>query len=70
MNVQEKTKKQIQKQNKINTSMTESGKCTIKFQKWNALLDLVPFAQFKKREKHTWRIVAFNKVAGFSLKLY
>ena len=30
-----------------------------------ALLDLVPFVQFKKREKHPWRSVTSSKVAGF-----
>ena len=30
----------------------------------DALLDLVPFVQFKKLEKHTWRSVNFSKVAG------
>ena len=30
-----------------------------------ALRDLVPFVQFKKREKHSWRSVNFSKVAGF-----
>ena len=30
----------------------------------DALRDLVPFVQFKKREKHPWRSVAFSKVAG------
>ena len=30
-----------------------------------ALRDLVPFAQFKKREKHLWRSVTFSKVADF-----
>ena len=29
-----------------------------------ALRDLVPFVQFKKREKHPWRCVNFSKVAG------
>ena len=33
----------------------------------DALRDLVPFVQFKKREKHAWRSVNFNKVAGFRL---
>ena len=28
------------------------------------LHDLVPFVQFKKREKHSWRSVTFSKVAG------
>ena len=36
----------------------------------DALRDLVPFVQFKKREKHPWGSVNFNKVAGFSLQLY
>ena len=31
----------------------------------DALSDLVPFVQFKKREKHPWRSVTFSKVAGF-----
>ena len=33
----------------------------------DALRDLVPFAQFKRREKHPWRSVDFSKVAGWSL---
>ena len=36
----------------------------------NALRDLVQLLQFKKLEKHPWREVTFNKVAGFSLQLY
>ena len=32
--------------------------------KCNALRNLVPFTQFKKREKHPWRSVNFSKVAG------
>ena len=32
--------------------------------KCDILRDLVPFAQFKKREKHPWRSVTFNKVVG------
>ena len=28
-----------------------------------ALRDLVPFIQFKKREKYPWKSVAFSKVA-------
>ena len=31
-----------------------------------ALRDLVPFAQFKKREKHPWRSVAFTPPWVFS----
>ena len=33
----------------------------------DTLRDLVPFVQFKKREKHPWRSVNFSKVAGWSL---
>ena len=33
--------------------------------KYGALRDLLPFAQFKKREKHPWRSANFRKVAGF-----
>ena len=35
----------------------------------DALRDLVPFSQFKKREKHPWRIITLSKVAGFRLQL-
>ena len=38
--------------------------------KCGALRDLVPFVQFKKREKHSWRSANFSKVAGLSLQLY
>ena len=31
----------------------------------DALRDLVPFVQFKKREKHPWRSATFSKVVGF-----
>ena len=44
---------------------------------YDALHDLVPFVQFKKREKDPWRSVTFSKVAGLrsvtfskSLQLY
>ena len=33
--------------------------------KCGGLHDLVPFAQFKKREKHPWKSVNFSRVAGF-----
>ena len=33
----------------------------------DALRNLEPFAQFKKREKYPWRSVAFSTVAGFSM---
>ena len=32
--------------------------------KCDVLRDLVPFVQFKKREKHPWRSLTFSKVAG------
>ena len=35
-----------------------------------ALRDLMPFVQFKKREKHPWRSVTFSKVAGYSNFIY
>ena len=31
----------------------------------DALCDLVPFVQFKKRVKHPWRSVNFSKLANF-----
>ena len=31
----------------------------------DALHDLVPFVQFKKREKHLWRSVTFSKFSGY-----
>ena len=37
--------------------------------KCDALRDLVPFAQFKKRGKHQWRIVTFSKVTGLKVTL-
>ena len=33
---------------------------------WDALRDLVPFVQIKKRKKHPWRSVTLSKVAGFT----
>ena len=40
------------------------AQCTIGLDS-DVLHDLVPFVQFKKREKHPWRSVTFSKVAGF-----
>ena len=34
-----------------------------------ALRDLLPFVQFKEREKHPWRCVTFSKVACVRLQL-
>ena len=36
---------------------------------FDPLRDLVPFVQYKKREKHPWRSVTYNKVGGFRLAL-
>ena len=36
----------------------------------DALHNLVPFAQFKRREKHSWSSVTFSKVKDFSLQFY
>ena len=38
--------------------------------KCDALRDLAPFVQFKKREKRSWKNVTFSKVADNSLQLY
>ena len=37
----------------------------IDFHIFDAFHDLIPFAQFKKREKHPWWSVTFIKVSGF-----
>ena len=36
----------------------------------NALRNLVPFAQFKVREKHSWMSATFIKLTDFSLQIY
>ena len=36
----------------------------------DALRNLVPFVQFKKREKHPWRSVTFSKAAGKRLQTF
>ena len=33
---------------------------------YETLRDLIPFVQFKKRDKHPWRSFAFSKVAGWA----
>ena len=37
---------------------------------WDALRNLVPILQFKKREKLPWRSITFSKVAGFIFQCY
>ena len=32
--------------------------------------DLVPFVQFKKRQKQIWRSVIYSTMAGFNLQIY
>ena len=36
---------------------------------WDALRDLVPFVQFKKRENHAWRSVTFKPVTFLKVTL-
>ena len=43
----------------------DENKCLYNL-KCDALRNLVPFVQFKKRKKRPWRSVNFSKVAGFS----
>ena len=42
--------------------------CKSKIYICDALRDLVPFVQFKKREKQPWKSVTFSEVAGFTTK--
>ena len=54
----------------IGTMMSGQGKYVLNYFsprfdfKWDALRDLLPFIQFKKREKHPRRSVNFSKIAG------
>ena len=50
--------------------VTTSSPALFKAPICDVLRDLVPFVQFKKREKHPWKSVTFSKVAEFSLQLY
>ena len=43
---------------------------SLKLLSCGALRDLVPFVQFKRREKHPWTSVTFSNAAGFSLQVY
>ena len=40
----------------INQAILETKSTTLR---WDAMRNLVPFAQFKKHEKHPWRSVTF-----------
>ena len=51
-------------QNCYNVNFTISYYHAHKLHICDALRDLVPFLQLKKREKHPWRSVTFSKVAG------
>ena len=72
----EKTAKKYMKCKKCkNAGIAKQSKWVIgilvrRIYKCGPLRDLVPFVQFKKREKHPWRSVNFSKVAGFSPQLY
>ena len=46
----------------------ENVKATLQI-KFGALRDLVPFVQFKNREKHQWRSVTFSKMFKNTKKL-
>ena len=48
----------------------DKGTVESAFFKCDALSDVVPFVQLKKREKHPWRGVNFSKVAAFSTPLW
>ena len=48
----------------IENSLRTATKYFVFFFICDALHDLVPFVQFKTREKHPWRSVTFSKVAG------
>ena len=49
---------------KASTCSTTKENLLLYLRNCDALCDLVPFVQFKKREKHPWRSVNFTKVAG------
>ena len=49
---------------KLRTTVTEICSTMKQYNICDVLCDLVPFAQFKKSEKHPWRGVVFSKVAG------
>ena len=36
---------------------------------YSALRDFVPFVQFEKREKHTWRILTLSKLQALKVAL-
>ena len=44
--------------------------CIILRNIYDALRDLLPFLQFKKREKHPWRAVAFSNFAKINTPLW
>ena len=47
--------------NAVNLSAWNVQECMAATDQWGALRDLVPFVQFKKREKHPCRSVNFSK---------
>ena len=51
-------------------TLVNLNNCYCMKKKCNALRDLVPFFQFKKREKHPTKSATFSKVATCSLQRY
>ena len=60
-----KDRKESVSKDKVNRVAPVTMIIIILFFNYDALCDVVSFAQFKKREKHKWRNVTFSKVAGF-----
>ena len=61
---------------RFNSNMIQQYLIIVKKPHWEIMFscgtlhDLVPFVQFKKREKHPWRSVTFSKVAGWSFSFF
>ena len=52
------------------TSFESNGKTNVEYISCDALRDFVPFAEFKKCEKHLWRSVTFSNVTDPGLQLH
>lgn len=61
-----KDRKESVSKDKVNRVGPVTMIIIILFFNYDALCDLLSFAQFKKRKKHPWWSDAFNTVAGFS----
>ena len=55
---------------RITDSNMSWGNCQLRtlltLHKYGALRDLVPFVQFKKREKHPWRVLILVKLQAIT----